>query len=139
MPPYKRQLEEVVTGYDAELKGQVREDDRSIHVGKMVGDIYGDAPIQTMRVNRGQLRAADPNDRSSPAASDRGLGAAGFIPQRGQQRKATEEGRGKKKKRCAEAKAHQPLCPRERLRSRPESTLFHWLASVKIDRTAPTR
>lgn len=109
MPSDERQAEELVAGDDAELEGQRAEDDRRVHVGQMVGGVDGYAAVEIFGVNDADPGAADFSDGSAPALGDGVLLFSGFVPERGEERKAAEDGCGQEKERGAQEIVCEPL------------------------------
>src|SRR5215469_4319587 len=139
MPTDKRQREQIVPGDDPKLKRQRRKDNRRIRVGQVVGNVHGDPSVEAFSIQYGEAGAADSKRGSAPCPGNRMLDLAALVPQRRDQRKATEDACTNKEERRAKAEAYHPFEPWQGLWSGPQRCSCHSAASDKTDRAAPTR
>ena len=82
-------------GEDAELEGELGEEDGGVVVAEMVGGVDGDlVEVELFCADELDGREADEEQDRGPDAGDGVLLAAGFVPQAADERDAAEEGGG---------------------------------------------
>ncbi len=97
VPADEGDLPEVLLGEDAELEGQLGEEDGRVVVAEVVGGVDGDL-VEAEFFGADELdgREADEQQDPGPDAGDGVLLAAGFVPQAADQRDAAEAGGGQR-------------------------------------------
>ncbi len=103
VPADEGDLPERLLGEDAELEGQLGEEDGRVVVAEMVGGVDGGvAGVQVLAADEFDGREADQQEGVGPGARDGVLLAAGFVPKAAQERDAAEEGGGEADQRVDE-------------------------------------
>ncbi len=91
---------QLLFGEDAELERKRGEDDRCVHVGRVVGGVDGDGVlVEVFRATHGETRAGEEDATAGPDAGNAVLGATGLLEVGQEKRKGAATAGPKKKER----------------------------------------